>query len=497
MLVGLDSNIELTPLQTACLSLQMHDIPEVALAICQFGSTLRTKNIVVTNNASLSRIMGALVRHSNGLAFVDGAALTPLGPGSDPPICVKVTKLVEDLKNELHTTTERLTDVLVGMTSRASRSGDFLILARSLMTAKIETRDWHGILSVGGAIQAIVEGLLPLAIKELDDAKIDSKDHLKILTVGGAIRPIAEGLQPWAIKALEDAKIDSKHHVNILTVDGAIRAIADGDLPAVMSAFRDAGFNEPGCVIKILCVDGGINSVSKGKFVKAVAALRQAVIPDSLWATALGRSGVINHLALGNLTVVTTKMERWGLHQSGKGEIYSKSTFWDSIPFIVSDKFEIGEQQLKDATGQDVAPTVDEQLKDATGQDTAPTVDHTRRLQALCCQQWRSAIRQSQFEQARQIIENIDKKIAQKKQPLPTPKSKVQTSRKPASFETQVVAILKENCQDVSAWSSSKTVLDTFETYPMWKDWVSAGLDRGKLGSYINRLKQTHGKKDT
>jgi hypothetical protein len=264
-----------------------------------------------------------------------------------------------------------------------------------------------------------------------------------------------------------------------------------------MSALSDAGFNEPKCVIKILCVDGGISSVAKGKFVKAVAALRQAVIPDSLWATALGRSGVIHHLALGNLTIVTSKLDRWGLHQSGKGEIYSKSTFWDSIPFIVSDKFEIGEQQLKDATGQDVAPTVDEQLKDATGQDTAPTVDHTRRLQALCCQQWRSAIRQSQFEQARQIIENIDKKIAQKKQPLPTPKSKVQTSRQVASFETVVVAILTEKYQDVSEWSSKKIVLDTFETSPMWPDWVSAGLNRAQLGSYIGRLRKEYGKKDT
>jgi hypothetical protein len=88
MLVGHDSNIVLTPLQTACLSLQMHDIPEVVLGIRRFGSTLHTKNIVVTNNDSLSRIMGAIVRHSNGLTFVDEGALTPLVPGRDPAICV-------------------------------------------------------------------------------------------------------------------------------------------------------------------------------------------------------------------------------------------------------------------------------------------------------------------------------------------------------------------------------------------------------------------------
>jgi hypothetical protein len=360
---------------------------------------------------------------------------------------------------------DHLKILTVGGAIRAIAGGLLPRIIKAHDDAKIDSKDHLKILTVGGAIQAIAEGLLPRAFKALDDAKIDSKDHLRILTVDGAIRAIVEDLLPRAIKALDDAKIDTRHHPKILRVDGAIRAIADGALPAVMSAFMDAGVTEHECVIKILCVDGGINSVSKGKFVKAVAALRQAAIPDSLWATALVRNGVINHLALGHFTIVTTKLDRWGLYQSGKGEIYSKSRFWDSIPFIVSDKFEIGEAKLTDATGQDIAPTV----------------DHTRRLQALCCQQWRRAIRQSQFEQARQIIENIDKK----------------TSRKPASFETEVVAILKENCQDVSAWSASKTVLDTFETSPMWEDWVSAGLDRAKLVRYINRLKQTHGKKDT
>jgi hypothetical protein len=302
-----------------------------------------------------------------------------------------------------------------------------------------------------------------------------------MLSVDGAIHAVADGLLSRAITALDSAKIDIRHHPKILRVDGAIRAIADGDLPAVMSVFIDAGFNEPECIIKILYVNGGISSVAKGKFVKAVEALRQAAIPDSLWATTLGRHGVINHLVLGNLTIVTTKMKRWGLHQSGKGEIYSKSAFWDTIPFIVSDKFEIGEEQLTDATGQ----------------DDAPTVDHTRRLQALCCQDWRSPIRKSEFEKARQIIGQIDKKIATQKQTITTPKSKVQTSRKVNTFEAEVVTILKQNYPDVSAWSSSKTVIGTFETSPMWNDWVSAGHDSAKIVSYIARLRKEYGKKDT
>jgi hypothetical protein len=174
-------------------------------------------------------------------------------------------------------------------------------------------------------------------------------------------------------------------------------------------------------------------------------------------------------------------LDKWGLHQSGKGEIYSKSAFWGSISFIVSDNFEIGEEQLTDATGQAVAPTV----------------DHTRRLQALCCQDWISAIRKSEFEKACQIIGQIDKKIATQKQTITTPKSKVQTSRKVNTFEDEVVEILKQNYPEVSAWSSKKTVLDTFENSTMWKDWLAAGHDRAKLVNYINRLKQAYGKKDT
>ncbi len=53
----------------------------------------------------------------------------------------------------------------------------------------------------------------------------------------------------------------------------------------------------------------------------------------------------------------------------------------------------------------------EEQLKDTAGQDVEPTLAHTRRLQALSCQKWRSAIRKRDFERARQIM-------ASKKPPL-------------------------------------------------------------------------------
>jgi hypothetical protein len=175
MLVVHDSTIVLTPLQTACLSLQMHDIPEVVEGIRQFGSELRNVNIVVKNNASLARVMGAIVRHSNGLAFVDEAALAPTAPGSDSPMCRRVKNLVTDLTNDLHIGTRRIAAVLIGMTSRASRCGDFVVLARSLTTAKIETSDWHGLLSVPGAIRAIEGGLLETAIAELHAAQIAPK----------------------------------------------------------------------------------------------------------------------------------------------------------------------------------------------------------------------------------------------------------------------------------------------------------------------------------
>ena len=169
----------------------------------------------------------------------------------------------------------------------------------------------------------------------------------------------------------------------------------------MISALRDADF-KPTDFVKLICVDGAITHVVEGRFVTAIAALRQAAIPGCLWVTVLGRNGVINHLARGKLTIVTTRLERWGLHQSGKGEIYAKSAFGRAIPFIISPDFEIGEEQLKETAGR---------------QDVEPTLAHTSRLQALCCRNWRSAIRKRDFDGARRIM--ASKKQTNEKRPPP------------------------------------------------------------------------------
>jgi hypothetical protein len=82
--------------------------------------------------------------------------------------------------------------------------------------------------------------------------------------------------------------------------------------------------------------------------------MRQADSPVSLWITILVRDRVITYLASGNLSIVTERVDSWGLHQSGSGTIYSKSAFWDAIPFIISPHFWRGEQELNATVGQDV-----------------------------------------------------------------------------------------------------------------------------------------------
>ena len=104
--------ILLTPLQTDCLNLQMLDISEVCGGIQWFGSELHKVNIRVKDNTSLATVMDDIVRHSNGLAFVNEAVLGPT-EGGEPPICLRVKNLVTVLQTDLQITTQRLISVLM------------------------------------------------------------------------------------------------------------------------------------------------------------------------------------------------------------------------------------------------------------------------------------------------------------------------------------------------------------------------------------------------
>jgi hypothetical protein len=215
----------------------------------------------------------------------------------------------------------------------------------------------------------------------------------------------------------------------------------------------------------------------------------------------LVRHGVIAHLASGNLSSIIARTDRWGLHQSGSGTIYSKSAFWDVIPFILSEHFWRGEQALDDMqtdllrdrdrhmaaaeppimanldiadgacehTSAELAPTDKESESVSTlgclhvskDRFTVGKDDNSdmRRLQALCCQNWRSAIRNGRLRngrlrEARQIL--ASKRDAPKRD-APAPK---QNNRKVNTFKEVVALHLQTVCLDASKWPTTATVLE-------------------------------------
>jgi hypothetical protein len=68
-------------------------------------------------------------------------------------------------------------------------------------------------------------------------------------------------------------------------------------------------------------------------------------------------------------------------------------------------------------------------------------------------------------------------------------------TRKVNSFEEQITSHLFSMCQDPTKWSAAGTVLDTFESSPMWSVWRDSGHDRAVLKNFIERLRTKHKRK--
>ena len=146
-------------------------------------------------------------------------------------------------------------------------------------------------------------------------------------------------------------------------------------------------------------------------------------------------------------------MDRLGLHASGRGEIYSSSSFWQQISTVLLDnRFEAALSLL------------------------AHRDQHTR-LEVMRSPPWHEAIRKEAFEAANQILLKKGNKVAR--------------------FKDVVVSELQKISMDASNWSADKTVLDTFERSTMWDDWTAAGHNRAKLRNYIARLKLESTKEKT
>jgi hypothetical protein len=148
--------------------------------------------------------------------------------------------------------------------------------------------------------------------------------------------------------------------------------------------------------------------------------------------------------------------------------MYSYTAFWMAIPFILSDHFASGQRELDNVT---------------TGEEKVST---NRMRQAICCQKWRAAIRAGHFTEAREILssKHDDEVVTQKV-----------ATRKVNSFEEQITSHLFSMCQDPTKWSAAGTVLDTFESSPMWSVWRDSGHDRAVLKNFIERLRTKHKRK--
>jgi hypothetical protein len=60
------------------------------------------------------------------------------------------------------------------------------------------------------------------------------------------------------------------------------------------------------------------------------------------------------------------------------------------------------------------------------------------------------------------------------------------------TFKEEFVSHLQKTLYlDASKWSTTVTVLDSFETSPMWSDWVSAGHKRASLTNFIHNSKRS------
>jgi len=146
-------------------------------------------------------------------------------------------------------------------------------------------------------------------------------------------------------------------------------------------------------------------------------------------------------------------MDRLGLHASGRGEIYSSSSFWQQISTVLLDnRFEAALSLL------------------------AHRDQHTR-LEAMRSSQWHEKIRKEAFEAANLILLKKGNQVAR--------------------FKDVVVSELQKISMDASNWSADKTVLDTFERSTMWDDWTAAGHNRAKLKNYIARLRLESTKEKT
>jgi stage V sporulation protein SpoVS len=263
------------------------------------------------------------------------------------------------------------------------------------------------------------------------------------------------------------AGFGKKDFLELLCVGGALTAIANGSLPTAIEAMRLAGFEKKD-FLELLCVDGALTAMANGSLPTAIETLRKEGIPGNLCTMILRRNGMIAHLANGDFSIVTYRTNSLGLHQSGSDPMYSYTAFWMAIPFILSDHFFSGQRELDNVT---------------TGEEKIST---NRMRRAICCQKWRAAIRAGHFPEAREILssKHDDEVVTQKV-----------ATRKVNSFEEQITSHLFSMCQDPTKWSAAGTVLDTFESSPMWSVWRDSGHDRAVLKNFIERLRTKHKRK--
>ena len=174
------------------------------------------------------------------------------------------------------------------------------------VTASLKNHDfpfelWIGILSTGGAVNAIASGHLDRVTVALRAAGVPFHEWVKILKADGAIHAIAGDKFPDVVTALRLSGIRQDQWGWILSKPGVVNSIIAGRLPIVLQHMRDARVPEASFA-NIIATVGNMNHLyldaheNRGNLVTMIGLFQHHNIPQDQWGSILGTDGAFNSL---------------------------------------------------------------------------------------------------------------------------------------------------------------------------------------------------------
>jgi len=196
----------------ALLTLQMFELDEIGQAIEQFGVKLSGK-VSLLEPSVVFTCMKSIVKHSNALAF-------RLDSAPEQSITTRVDALIYHITETLHVEEKQIVAVITGITAKVTRENSFERVAYLLTVSGVPFEWWAGILSTGGAINAIAAGALEKVTAALKAAGVPFERWAGILSTNGAINAIAAGALDKVTAALKAAGLPFDKWSRILLQTG-------------------------------------------------------------------------------------------------------------------------------------------------------------------------------------------------------------------------------------------------------------------------------------